>query len=293
LAVVVDPCFRRRGAARPRASSIVLVLIVPGLLVLNPAGAAGGPVIAEVADISQRFIETAPPLTPPLMLDRSFSVDRVGDGRAFVISGPQAILGASMETPMARNPDGSILNLGVYQVEAKLTDTYTFSGSSNPFLGHLIAHGKMILPPTDIQGDGIVGTASIIVGAPPGTGLKLFDQVALTTTPGDASLPGVTLVDPGTIPVDLSTDFIVDPSKGPFEFSFDLRLSGGNGAALDFAHTAEVTFDLPPGITVTSLGGFQSPATAVPEPRSILSLAVALVSLGAVWWRRRHLRVCF
>jgi hypothetical protein len=240
-----------------------------------------------VGDFSQSVTETAPPLTPPLVLDRSFSVDRFGDGRAFVISGPQAILGASMATPMARNPDGSIFNLGAYLVEAKLTDTYMFSGSSSPFLGHFKAHGTMTLPPTDLEGDGIVGTATISVGVPPGTGLKLFDQVALTTSPGDANLPGVTLVEPGTIPVDLSTDFMVDPSKGPFEYTFDLRLSGGNGAALDFAHTAEVTFDLPPGVTVTSLGGFQS-ATAVPEPPSIRLLGVVLVVLGAVCWRRRQ-----
>jgi hypothetical protein len=263
------------------------VLLGLGLLVLSPAGTTAGPVTAEVADISQRFIETAPPLTPPLMLDKSFSVDRFGDGRAFVISGPRAILGASMETPMARNPDGSILNLGAYQVEAKLTDTYTFSGTGSPFHGHFNAHGTMTLPPTDIQGDGIVGTATIIVGAPPGSGIKLFDQVSLTTSPGDAGLPGVTLVDPGTIPVDLSTDFVINPANGPMEFSFDLRLSGVNGAALDVAHTAEVTFDLPPGVTVTSLGGFQG-ATAVPEPASILLAGVALVLLGASHLGRRY-----
>jgi RNA polymerase sigma-70 factor (ECF subfamily) len=56
---------------------------------------------------------------------------------------------------------------------------------------------------------------------------------------------------------------------------------------LDFADTAEVTFDLPPGVTVTSLGGFQS-ATAVPEPSSIRLLGVVLVLLGAVCWRRRQ-----
>jgi hypothetical protein len=200
-----------------------------------------------------------------------------------------------MGTPMARNPDGSVFNLGVYELEAKLTDTYRFlnlPAAGTNITGHFDAHGTMTLPPTDPEGDLIAGTARVIVSSLPGVSGKLFDQVALSTSPGAAGLPGVSLVPPGTIPVDLTTDFsfFVDPVNDSREFILDLRLSGGNGAALDFSHTAQLTFDLPPGVTVTSDGGFQA---AVPEPSSILLSGVALVLVGAIRWRRRYLPTSF
>jgi hypothetical protein len=257
---------------------------------MSLAGAARADVMVQVSDIAQSFSESAPPLTPPLVIDKTFSVLQVGNGRASVDSGQQ-LMRASFSTPVARNPDGSIYNLGVYGIEAKLTDHFVFG---NAAVGQIIpmkfiASGTMTLPATDIQGDNITGTAQVSVSSLPGITGTLFDQVALTTSPG-AALQGIPLVMPGTIPVDLLTDFSfkLDATLAR-DITFDLRISGGNGAALDFSHTAQVIFDLPPGVTVTSDGGFfESGPLETPEPSSIVSLGLALILLGAISWRRRR-----
>jgi hypothetical protein len=255
------------------------ILLFAIVLIMSPDGTARAATIAVVGDTAQSFTSSG-------LLDKTFSVPQVGDGRAFVF--PASLtLGANMETPAARNPDGSIFNLGVYNMESKLTSTFTFSGPGT-ISAHFIAHGTMTLPATDLQGDGIVGTARILVSSLPGVSGTLSDQVAFTTSPGSA-LQGIPLVPPGTLNVSLSADFsfAVTPGNLSRDLTFDLRLSGGNGASLDFSHTAQVIFDLPPGVTVTSDGGFVG--APVPEPSGVCLAGLGISCLAGIhYWNRRR-----
>jgi len=68
-----------------------------------------------------------------------------------------------------------------------------------------------------------------------------------------------------------------------FQLSASLRTDVSEVSFLDFTHTARLSFLLPPGVTVTSMAGYDSSA-AVPEPASSLLLVAGLAGLA---WRRR------
>jgi hypothetical protein len=267
-----------------------------GLVVgISPSGAARAGVTVQVEDFTQTFTETSPS-PASLSIDKTFSVPHFGDGEAFVIS-HLGRMGTILSTPAPRNADGSIFNLGSYQLDAILSDRFTVKFVRPPQPGAALTHipgsfdghGMITLPPVDAELDGNAGVASVSVNSP-GGGLTgtLFDQVALTSSPGTA-LTGIPLVGPGSYPIGLTTDFSFDvdpndPSTLSRDFTFDLRITGSNGVALDLFHTAQVSFDLPPGVTVTSEGGFfQSGPTSVPEPSTLtlLAIGIGMASFGA------------
>jgi hypothetical protein len=271
------------------------------LFVIGPAGAVrAGMVTVTVEDFTQSFSESASPPTPPLFIDRTFSVPHFGDGEAFVSSGLTsglARMGARLGTPPARAPDGTVINAGSYQIDAILSDTYTFHsthprplGTSTLIVGHFGGTGAMILPTVDAEGDGNAAVASVSVNSP-GGGVSgtLFDQVALTSSPGTA-LTGIPLRDEGSYGVLLTTDFsfFIDPTNNSRDFTFDLRITGSNGAAVDFFDPAQVSFDLPPGVSVTSAGGFfqSGDLSSVPEPSTLALLGIALGTAGLTAARR-------
>src|SRR5262249_20725044 len=67
-------------------------------------------------------------------------------------------------------------------------------------------------------------------------------------------------------------------------FSFSLRLTGQAGASVDLFDTAQLSFNLPPGVSVTTDGGF---ASAVPEPTSLPLVALGGTLLVLLTVRRR------
>ena len=77
------------------------------------------------------------------------------------------------------------------------------------------------------------------------------------------------------------------PLDQPFQLSYSLRTDVGESSFLDFLHTARIRFVLPPGLTVTSLGGYDSAAiTPVPEPETWLLMLAGLAVLGRLARRR-------
>lgn len=75
----------------------------------------------------------------------------------------------------------------------------------------------------------------------------------------------------------------------PFQLSYSLRTDVSEGSFLDFMHTARIGFVLPDGISVTSMGGYDSATVgAVPEPSTWLLMAAGLA--GIVRVARAHRR---
>jgi hypothetical protein len=91
-------------------------------------------------------------------------------------------------------------------------------------------------------------------------------------------------------PIDLSASITFQANVGTaFPLLYFLRLDTNHETEFDFLSTAQLRFDLPPGVSISSTGGFA--LAAVPEPAGLVLLgtgAVALLGYGA--WRRSRPR---
>lgn len=76
------------------------------------------------------------------------------------------------------------------------------------------------------------------------------------------------------------------PLNTPFSLSYSLRADVSQGTIFDLSNTGRLSFTLPEGVTITSMGGYSAGGTSVPEPSSLLLLGSGLV--GLVAWRRKH-----
>jgi hypothetical protein len=86
----------------------------------------------------------------------------------------------------------------------------------------------------------------------------------------------------------LATANAVMPIDQPFQVDTMLSGSISEASYMDLSHTAQLRFVLPPGVSITSMGGY----TTVPEPAATaLLVAVLAVMLGLAGWRRRVSRV--
>ena len=73
----------------------------------------------------------------------------------------------------------------------------------------------------------------------------------------------------------------------PFQLSYSLRTDVSESSFLDFLHTARISFVLPAGLSVTSMGGYDSAAvTPVPEPETWLLMLAGLAVIGRLMRRR-------
>jgi hypothetical protein len=75
------------------------------------------------------------------------------------------------------------------------------------------------------------------------------------------------------------------PLETPFQLSLTLRNDASEASFLDFMHTAELSFVLPEGVTVTSMGGYASPVPELP-PAALLLLGLPFLA------RRDNRRPC-
>ena len=76
----------------------------------------------------------------------------------------------------------------------------------------------------------------------------------------------------------------------PFLLSFSLRTDVSERSFLDFMHTARIGFVLPEGVTVTSMGGYDSAGVpAIPEPSTwLLMMAAGLAGTARLARSRRR-----
>ena len=98
---------------------------------------------------------------------------------------------------------------------------------------------------------------------------------------------------PVETPTPLSLDLVgavTETNSVPQAIDLEMQLSAVDGSLLDFLHSARLAIDLPPGVSVTSDGGFSAVGATpgVPEPSSALLLAAGLGLLAALL---RHVKV--
>jgi hypothetical protein len=204
--------------------------------------------------------------TTSSFIDESATVPRLGSARG-AIDATLGVMKAEEETVPPRDSSGAP-NGGFFQINDFLSDTYHLHGSnpgSTTIAVHLTAAGTMTLPAVDPQGD---ANGAILV-LHPGNGGSGGASVSLTSNPSEVA-NGYTLVQPGTYPVSESSTFNVAFSGNQgTQLTFVMSLYGVGGVSLDFFSTAQISFDLPPGTSITSDGGFVQSAS-VPEPSTIV-----------------------
>ena len=216
----------------------------------------------------------------PVVLDRNFSFPSFGSGETVVDSNLGQIKTMFRAAPA---PDAS----GPFIVNAQIDDVAHFrtSGTAVATIGFHVA-GFGVLPATDFPFTAFE-TALARLQLPDG-------QHAATAQFANKPLGTYTVVAPDTpFPIDLFVSDSFTFSGGlDVPFNFLLSATGIYGASLDLFDTAQVTFALLPGTSVTTDGGFfQSGSTPMPEPSSFSLLAtVTLGLLGYRWrqWNQSH-----
>jgi hypothetical protein len=104
--------------------------------------------------------------------------------------------------------------------------------------------------------------------------------VGTVTTNAD---PATWIFPRGDVRADLTKTFAVTPGQ-PVWFLASLRVQSGLGnEVVDFGHTAQLSLDLPPGVTFTSASGqfLTAVVTPVPEPGMAWLLLTGVVPLAA------------
>jgi hypothetical protein len=167
-------------------------------------------------------------------------------------------------------------------IPEELKDVLHFQNLSGPTpIGvHLLVHGTVLIP---FSGNG----GTINVGAELETSGGAVTSLSTgAVNPTTESCGGVSFPACFQVPEDMLTPLDLDFSgvmvvTGDAFLDLEMQLHAfGNpvaGTDLDFLHTARLVLDLPPGVSVTSDGGFSAAGgAAIPEPSSALPLATGL-----------------
>jgi hypothetical protein len=239
-------------------------------LVLGWAPVEAGTVLTVDFSTGQSFQTTSS------FIDESVNVANFGSARG-IVDATLGVLKATDASVPARDQNGNPSG-GVLQVSAFLADDYTFHSSnpgSNTIAVHFTADGTMVIPALDVQRDANFGILTLA----PGNGGTGTTSIGLTSDPSSVDAT-TTLVQPGSYPVsEISTFDVTFQGSQPLHLIFEMSLQAIGGVSLDFSSTAHISFDLPPGTSVTSAGGFVQTAS-VPEPSSIVLILAGLATIA-------------
>jgi hypothetical protein len=213
-------------------------------------------------------LDTIQYVPPPGVLDRSFDVATIGSGETIVDSARGQIKTIFVTAP-TRDSLGNVFATADYSVSAILQDTMHFQGSGLVTI-RFDTVGTGFLPQTDIFGDlGELVRVGTNVDAGFGTGnghaLDIF-----VNDPAFQGLPNYSLPllgVPFTIHQIVDTTFDVKDGDAR-TFLFELQASGAGGSTMNLSDTTQLSFILPPGVSVRTDGGFVQ--AAVPEPSSLV-----------------------
>jgi hypothetical protein len=173
-------------------------------------------------------------------------------------------------------------------------DVFTLSGGSGVvhITVSMIATGNVALAAVNDWPFQQGGVVSLILCGPGGSFACGGDQFHMTTD-GDAvpedfvgySGP-IYSTNPGGATDHLQRDYSFDQEIGvPFDIFYALDSTVYNGSLADISHTATLSFTLPDGVTISSVGGFgaqpnQDPGE-VPEPAPLALLGLGLLARAA------------
>jgi len=219
---------------------------------------------------------TAPPAPTPLSLDQTFSA-RVGTARVVIQDGPSQMI-------LAGEVQSVVTPLGGATLGESLEDVLHFSNlpGPTPITFNFLVDGTVLVPTPDFNDLVVFGD-------------DLSPAVTMNITAnscGGVPFPRCLLVPVNTpTPVQLDIVDTVTVTNGlPQNIALSMQLNAVEGALLDFLDP-RLVIDLPPGVSVTSDGGFSAvgptPTPGVPEPSSALLLAAALGLLAAALRRVR------
>jgi hypothetical protein len=244
-----------------RTAGLLLLCTLAGTRPL----AAGSSTYAEVTFFGQQTVDQFQ-TTPPFILDLSHG-DSQGSGRG-IADLPDGLLKAQ-STASADSTQFTTI--------ATAVDQFTLAGlpAGTPVevTATLVAHGTGLIPQPFESGTAMVQIQQGVGGIPVDFQIKTFQA--------DISAP-----ENQVFPIDLSASITFQANIGTaFPLLYFLRLDTNHGTDFDFLSTAELRFDLPAGVTVSSEGGFMQ--AAVPEPSGWVLLGIGAMGLlvcGA--WRR-------
>ena len=201
-----------------------------------------------------------------------------------VVDLPQALV----RTYAQRNDDSNPSTNNGYSMNAVGVDHFTLRrlGSPSPdFFTFSVVFTAEGVGGIDNPGSSVGAYLSLradaIDGAPLGVSGGRFDDIRVLQAGNQVPVFQQFNVNLMTF-VDLSARL-----DQPFQLSFSLRTDVVERSFLDFMHTARIGFVLPEGVTVTSLGGYNSAAVpAIPEPSTWLLMLAGLAGTARLARRR-------
>jgi hypothetical protein len=238
------------------------------------------------------------PIPPVTSLNSSCSSPHFGSADV-TVDPANGSIGGTLATPLTRNPDGSIFDLGNLSAFGVLSGTFSFIGMGT-VTAQLVVSGTMTFPSVDSFDDAATSfvAATLSLGPMIPAGSEFFYTNNSLDTPQYTLEPANV-----TIPIDFATPLVAVSVSGtpasPDELTLntELNFGGDGGATLDLSDPAQLVLELGPGVTVTSNIGFATPGpgSAVPEPSSLTLLlggaAGALAARLRAPGRRRRLSV--
>ena len=246
-----------------RTAGVLVLCILAGT---SPLAAQQQSTYAEVTFFGQQTVDEFQ-LTPPFVLDLSHS-DTQGSGRGV----------ADLPHGLLRALSSSGVDSSGFTTIATGLDQFTLGGlpkgTSVAVTASLVADGTGLIPQPFLSGTAMVQIQQGVGGVP--VDFQLLTFQADNNAPEDQ-----------VFPISLSARINFNATVGTaFPLYYFLRLdTRGGGTTFDFLSTARLSFDLPPGVSVTSTGGF-----TVPEPGTRTLLAIGLLSVSALGRVRRKLK---